>query len=763
MFRGRPLLLLGLLVCSGACALTYQVLWLRQLSLVFGVTIHAASTVLATFMAGLALGSILAERTLMRVRVPLVGFGLAEIGIGLSALATPVALDAASSVYAAVHQSWPDSPRLLLPARLIGSFLVLLIPTTLMGMTLPLLTASTLVRGSAFGSRVSALYAANTTGAVLGAVLTGFVLIGGIGMHRTFLLAAALNLFVGLSALLLQRSVVEDVAEAGLADPAARNAASQAVVASSRLHGVIIFIVTTSGLAALALEIVWFRILLQFLPATTYAFTTMLAVVLAGLAIGGAISIRVLKTPRDWMRTLALVLMATGITALGSVIFLAWSYGAGWRTSALVQGSAVAILPAAVLMGVAFPIALRLGAIHDTADLASGARVARGIGRLYAWNVAGAIAGALLGGFVLLPMLGSRRSLLLLAGLYVVSGVVVVLARPRPRRLAPAVLGAVALFIWAAGHVPDPFRAAMTRRHGQHFRELWRDEGAQTAVSVHARGTGRSLFLDGLHQASDAPDMVRVHRTIGHLPMVLHPDPRNVLVVGLGGGATAGAVTQHLQAQVRIVELSDSVRRAAPYFAHISYNVLTQPNVQLRVDDGRNFLSVTRERFDVITADIIQPIHAGAGSLYSREYFALARRALEDDGVLLQWVGHREPQHYKLIMRTFLDVFPYATLWVDGTLLVGTLTPLEVELEAFESRLAQPATRDALREVGLDSKEALVSLYTAGPEAMRAFVNGGPILTDDRPLLEYHRSLPDDASALDLSSLRGNPSEVFTP
>jgi spermidine synthase len=212
---------------------------------------------------------------------------------------------------------------------------------------------------------------------------------------------------------------------------------------------------------------------------------------------------------------------------------------------------------------------------------------------------------------------------------------------------------------------------------------------------------------------------------------------------------------------VQIVELSESVRRAASFFAHVNYDVLNQPNVRVRVDDGRNFLLLSGEKFDVITADIIQPIHAGAGNLYSREYFALVRRALREGGLVLQWIGQRPPNQYRLIMRTFLDVFPHATLWLDGNLMVGSLEPLHLDPEVFRAKRADPRTAAALDEVGLTSFDILCSWYTAGPDELRRFVGPGAMLTDDRPMLEYHRSLAADNETLDLSAIRGDVSEII--
>jgi spermidine synthase len=749
-------ILLGLFFLSGACGLIYQVLWLRLLALVFGVTVYAASTVLAAFMTGLALGSALAGRLLTRVRRPLLVFGVAEILIGVSALATPLALDAASGLYQQLHRLSPESIVIITIARLVTGFVVLLVPTLLMGLTLPVLSASSVVRGSMFGARVGALYAINTAGAVTGAVLAGFYLIGEVGMSRAFQIGAAINVAVGLVAVALSRRVDHDAPE-GAAEPSPGfRTATPGFVPGARVLGAVVAI---SGFVALALEIVWFRMLVQYLAATTYAFTTMLATVLMGIAIGGGIASRLLTRPRDWAVWLAAIQVATAVLCLASAVFLGWSYNAGWRTSGDWQASAVAILPVTILMGLGFPIALHLAAAPKAGD-PPGA-VAQRVGRIYSLNVLGAIAGALVSGFVILPVLGTRRALIAMAAVYGASALLLAIGHPRRRRVLLALAGPAVVFVALVARVPDPFTAAYERRYGRDMREFWREEGAQTAVSVHASTFRRSLYLDGLHQANDGPEMVQLHRTIGHLPMVLHPDPKDALVIGLGGGATSGAVSQHRRTRVQIVELSESVRKAAPFFAHVNYDVLNQPNVRIRVDDGRNFLLLSGETFDVITADIIQPIHAGAGNLYSREYFALVRRALKPGGVALQWIGHRPPTQYKLIMRTFLEVFPDATLWLDGNLMVAGLRPLRLDPETLARQRTDPQTAAALDAIGLRSFDDLRSWYTAGPAEMRRFVGAGPLLTDDRPLLEYHRSLPGEADELDLSALRGDVNHLI--
>lgn len=749
-------LLLLLFFGSGFSALVYQVLWQRQLGLVFGVTTYATSTVLAAFMAGLALGSLLAGRWAGRLARPLFAFGACELLVGLTALATPVWLDGAKGVYVWVAQMVPDSFVALTTARLVCSLLVLIVPTTLMGATLPLVVTAAREGRSEGEARLAVLYGTNTFGALCGALLTGFWLIGELGISASYSLAAGINALVGVAGLAAGRAArVAETPTVLRNEPLAGATGGAALSPAQR---VALTIAALSGLASLALEVIWFRWLVLFLPATTYAFSTMLGVVLAGIATGSYVAARVLTSPRRWLLWLAAAEAGTGLAAIGSAALLTWTFAAGWRTSATLQGSIVAIFPAAVMMGFALPIAIRIFASVDGSDRED----PRLVGQIYALNLMGSIVGALLGGFVLLPWLGSRRSLASMSGLLVVAGFLAwraahAASRPSPRRTLAVPAGIAVAFVALVLALPDPFSASLGRRYPQGERIFWREEGVQTTVSVHMRPMGgRLLYLNGLHQASDGPEVLRVHRLIGLLPLAVHPNPQRVLVVGLGGGATAGAASRHVDTHVDVVELSDSVVRGASWFAHVNENVTANSKITLRVDDGRNYLLLTDRRYDVITADLIQPEHAGAGNLFSREYFDLARRVLADDGLMLQWIGHRPETSYKLILRTFLDVFPQTTLWADGHLLVGSKRPLRLDAERFAAKLRDPSTKEALEELGLGSFDQLLASFVAGPSELRRFAGPGDILTDDHPMIEYHRSLPADDPPVRFAGLRGD-------
>jgi spermidine synthase len=741
----------ALFFLSGFSALIYQVLWLRLLSLVFGVTVHAATTVVAAFMTGLALGSIWAGRLAHRLRRPLAGFALVEALVAVSALGSSPVLNLVEQLFRALAGVLPESAVFLTLIRFVLSFAVLLVPALLMGATLPLVMQSSLAGRMAFAQSVGVLYGANTAGAVAGALIAGFHLVGQVGIWRAFVIAAAVNAATALGALALDRRLRDFSPQTNAVEklPAAVPEVALTAGASRTVLGAFIL----SGFASLALEVVWFRILILHTGATAYAFVSMLSTFLAGIALGSWAIVPLVGRARPSLTFLAALQAATGVVTLFSLAFLAVAVNQPWFRSS--HSTTLAIAPATLLMGAAFPVGLRLWAsqAHD---------VARRIGVFYSLNVCGGIVGTITAGFFLLPRLGARASLIAAACVFIASSLTL-LAYASVRRAyrlagAAAILGAA---FWSAARLPDPIDVAL---RGRPRPILWREEGVQTTVSIHRQAGGTLvMYLDGLHQANDSAEMLQVHREIGTLPMALHPKPGRALVIGLGGGATAGAVSRHANVAVDVVELSQAVVRGAKWFRHVNYDVVSAPNVRLRVDDGRNYLLLSGRKYDVITADIIQPVHAGAGNVYSAEYFRLARRALNDDGLMLQWIGRRETTQYKLIMRTFLSVFPDATLWVNGTLMVGSLKPLQVSAAAFERKLLDHQTRLALEEVGLGSVDALLGRFTAGPEEMKALVGAGEILTDDRPIVEYFRALPGNDPPIDLTGVSGDVKRHVAP
>ncbi len=583
----------ALLVVSGASALIYQVLWLRVL------------------------------------------------GLG-------PALRALTPVYVSLAPHLTDSLLPLTALRGAASIVILLVPATLMGATFPLAAKAALGRRDPRGDELAVLYAANTIGAIAGTLLAAFVLIGTIGVSGAFRLGAVMSTLVAIGAWWLSARLPGPVAR-----PAAGDAAVwlEPVAISTYARRVVLLVFAISGFVSLALEIVWFRVLTLLLPATTSAFAVMLATVLLGIALGSASAPPIARRVRNLVGTLAIVELVIAAAIAWSARGLAASYDAfrvGEQLAGAVEGdfgfiplaaaAAVSFLPAMLLMGLAFPLGLR--AWTAGAGSAQGARV----GQFYAVNLGAAILGAISGGFVILPLLGTRVSILTLAWLTAAGGILLATGLPAPRRAAFVTACAVVFvaFFASTRGLPDPVREVMAQRfRGE--RLFWHEEDIQTTATVNLQPFGRRvMYVNGLHQANDSPEMVGIHRQMGYLPVALHPAPRRALVIGLGGGATAGAVSRYPELEVDVVELSATVVRAAEHFGHVNFDVLRNPHVRVLVDDGRSHLLLSGRRY--------------------AEYFALAHEALAEGGLMLQWIGHREATQYTLIMRTFLNIFPDATL-----------------------------------------------------------------------------------------------------
>jgi spermidine synthase len=753
--RGASIAPIGaLLVLSGTAGLIYQVAWVKLLGLTFGVTIFAISTVLAAFMAGLAIGSVVGGRRADQVRRPLFVYGLVELLIAITALLTPLVFGWLQGVYAAVAQVVDPSqaPLVAGSVRAVLAFAVLLAPTGLMGATLPLA-----VRGarasysdedvtSADARAIGVLYALNTTGAIVGCLLAGFYLIGRLGLAETIATAALCNALAGAGGLMLGR---RRTASGSTHDQEQKHFGTDPSLARAAF-----WVLAASGLIALAYEVVWARILAILFDSSIYGFVLMLATVLFGIALGGALggalvgwrtSSRLAGLTLGWLEIGIGLAAVLALVAFGGVYDLLISLRDGGpnvfarllRTDPRLMAAlcVTTVLPAALMMGATFPIGARLWA-------AGADRLGQRLGGVYAANVSGAILGSLLGGFVLVPLLGAHSSLMLLAAASVLVGVAMLMVVSRGAM--PIVAGALALaaIAWGASRTPLHETVFHERFPDMQLVAYW--EGLENTVSVALEPDGvQRLFTNSRSQTNDSPDLVRYHRVMGHLAAVLSPrDGPRTLVVGIGGGATPGAIAQHSGAEIDLIELSEAVVAAAPHFSVVSQDVLRQPNVHLQIDDGRNFLLRNRRLYDVITADVVPPFDAGATNLYSIEYFTLASKALAPDGIMVQWASPGSAYEHELIVRSFLQVFPHATLWLSGDLLVGSMTPQRFSPAELDARLADPKARASLAGVGFNRAQDVLAQYRGGTAELRAYAGDGPVLTDNRPLLEYFLSLP---------------------
>jgi spermidine synthase len=762
------LALLTVFALSGAAGLLYEVVWTRQLSLLLGVTAASVSTVLAVFMAGLGIGSAFAHRLLGSReaggrgpggRNPILFYAACEFGIGAWGALTPWLLGLCAPIYVGLRPALGDGVGLTLARSAIAG-VVLLPATILMGATLPALARAATASGSRAGAGIGALYAINTLGAVAGTLAAAFFTIEWLGMRGTIALAAAINGLVGIAAAAISFRW-RSVAAPGGAAPAAPGAEPEPFPDSWR--GTALRVTCLSGLAALACEGLWTRYLVYAVgDNSAYAFAEMLAVFLLGLAAGSATMAPLADRFRNPMAALAALqalLAAACVASAGALDSpgrgggLGGGYsgheGASWG-SFLVHGllaSGKVVFVPTLLFGATFPLVARIVTrAPATSD--------RDVGRALAWNTSGAIAGALLSGFVILPTLGFAKGMVAvgLVNLAAAAHARGAAARApgfgwRARRIL--VLGsvaAVALFLGSTAFAiaRDGAAARALTRNSTRDKLVFYEDGPVSSVGItEDTKTGfRLLYVGGDAQASTDPEGMIHLRLLGHLPALLHPNPKSGLVICFGAGVTLGSLASHPFETLEVCELSPSVLRAnrAGFFDDGNRGVIHDPRLRITLDDGRNHLLATDRTYDVITTDPIDPDDAGVTSLYSKEFYELEAKRLNPGGVACQWITTQYSlEVLKSLIESFRQVFPDCFL-VDAaftTVLVGRKPGgAPIPFERLERAFRDPRVAASLGDVGIDGPNDLLALVLAGPRELEDFCRGAAPNTDDRPIAE---------------------------
>lgn len=726
-----------LLFVSGAAALVYQVLWIKQLSLVVGVEVYAITTGISAFFAGLALGGLWLGRWADRLQQPVLLYAALEVLVALLGVGATFAMSLAASPFAWLEEqvgllAW------ILPFALVG------IPALLMGGTLPVLVRSLASDPQQLGKAGGQLYAANTAGAIAGTLLAAFVLIATLGVRGSALFAAMLNLLAAAGALWFQRQ------RPFSGEASAKHHADKA---PDRLA---LWLYAIAGGVALGYEVVWSQSIVQFMSTRTYAFAVVLATYLTGLFLGSALLARRVDRLRDPWGVFGLLIAGAGLIALLEIallgrwlvlaqsVFEAWvlSLGGsellGMSARFAVAALCIVFVPT-LLLGAAFPVALRLSVGRE--------HVGRNVGEVVAFNTLGGIIGVMLCGFVLIPLLGLVRTLGLLAIIAAAIGYLAVRKGhgvKKGRRQAVVAIGLVALVV--AVFTPTGKLASLLpgARNGT---ITFYEEGRGGTVAVVSQGKGaktfQRLYIQGVSNTGDAMPSLRYMRIQALLPLLIHNgEPRSALVIGFGTGITAGALTRYPGLEHRVVaELLPSVVKAAPLFKG-NFNAAAEPGVEVRLRDGRQELLRNPQRYDLITLEPPPPSAAGVVNLYSRDFYQLAASRLQKQGLVAQWLPlpTQNIDDSRSLVRSFLDVFPYATLWTSEfheMLLVGSLEPIELDATKIGARFQQESVRSTLQDVGIGSAPALLATWVTDRAGLERFAADAPAVTDDQPRIEY--------------------------
>jgi len=788
-----PLLLL--LAGSGCAALIYEIVWFQLLQLVIGSSAVSLGLLLAFYMGGLCLGSVafghLVSPRLDARRV----YALLELGIGAFGIIALFGVPLIGRLYLA----GPTNGLAGLVFRGVIAGLCLLPPTVLMGCTFPA-AARYIGPESERVSWLGLLYSANTCGAVAGCVLAGFYLLRVHDLAVATYAAASMNAAVALIAFLLPSGAGENACSTEPHQGAA-NLVEQAFGLHRARGAIWVYVsIGLSGLAALGAEVVWTRLLSLLLGATVYTFSIILAVFLVGLWAGsgaGSLAIRRFSDPRLALAGCQiLIALACAWTAYTLAYALPywpvdpWLSINPWMNFEIdVIRCAFAILPAALLWGASFPLALACAA-------GEGEDPARLTGEVYAANTAGAIAGALLFSLVLIPSAGTAGSQQVLVWVAAVSAAAALvpgfgsqdrlLARAvqKPRSWGEAFLNrgrkgaayatcaAAAALAWAASssisevpwqmiaygrRVAPILRAAHSGTEGNPQAPLFVGEGISSSVVISQRGDQRFFYVSGKSEASSAPIDMRLQRMMGHLPALTHSNPRSVLVVGFGAGVTAGSFVPYPEVQrIVICELEPLIPpNSGKLFASQNNNVLLDPRTKVVYDDARHYILTTPDKFDVITTDPIHPWVKGTSALYSREFYELVKRHLNPGGVAAQWLPLYESDEdtVRTELATFFSVFPSATVWsnyLDGDgydlVLLGRAeesaihVDARIDVDAIDRRLKTPGyarVSTSLAEVGLPSAVALLATYAGRAPDLQPMLAGAQINDDLSMRLEY--------------------------
>ncbi|MDQ3069785.1 MAG: fused MFS/spermidine synthase [Acidobacteriota bacterium] len=773
-------LMLALFVGSGAAALIYEVVWFQILSLVIGSSTVSLGVLLGTFMAGMCLGSLLLPRFVSARHHPLKVYGALELAIGVIGILVLLIVPLIGSLYTA----WAGTGMFSMVLRSIVAAVCLLPPTLAMGATLPAVArwVETTPKGVSW---LGFFYGGNIAGAVLGSLAAGFYLLREHDVVVATFAAVALNVIVGGAALLLSRVAPYTPAT------------TEATAVKPRGAAPIYVGIALSGMTALASQVIWTRVLSLLFGATVYTFSLVLAVFLAGLGLGSSVGSAIaqrLSRPRlafGWCQ----MFLVAGI-AWTSFVLSAWMpywpvnpslATSPWINFQLDLARCLfAVLPPSILWGASFPLAL-------ASIAAPGQDPGRLVGRLYAANTVGAIAGSLFASLLLVAWIGSQKSQQVLIICAAISGFIVLASDAKEHRsgkggmlaqLLP--MGALLAAVFLARAIPPV--PGLLIAYGRYAATwigqndiFYSGEGLTSSVAVSRTPNGVLNYHNaGKVQASSEPQDMRLQRMLGHLTTLLPPDPKSVLVIGCGAGVTAGAASvDPAVTKLKIAEIEPLVPQVVSrFFSQHNFSVVTNPKTTIHLDDARHFILTTDEKFDAITSDPLDPWVKGAANLYTVEFFEAAKRRLNPGGVVTLFVQLYESNlaAVKSEIGTFLEVFPHGSVWantIDGRgydlVLVGSAEPLRIDVDAVQRKLDQPeyaVLAQSLREIGMQSAIDLFATYSGNRTELAPWLQDAQLNRDRNLRLQYLAGMglnlyQSDPIYQDMARYAGYPEQLF--
>lgn len=755
---------------SGCTGLVYEVTWTRLLSNIFGSNTYAVTSVLAAFMGGLAIGSYVIGRYVERKKNPLLVYAFLEIGIGITALLIPVIFSLLDLFYPLIYEHISSSTGLLILTKVVLSLLVLLVPTFLMGGTLPVLCKLFIKRLKESGKQVGILYSINTIGAAVGCFVTGFFLIELLGIVKSIQLAAGVNLLLGALFFILSIYAKKKKPEAEIRkiENKIKAAADDSGFDNIRpfYSGLLLTAFFLAGFVSLSYEILWTRLLVFKLKMTIYAFAIMLTTFLMGIGIGSVVVsiVEKYKLIRNHARAFGIIQALIGLTGLLTIILFSQidvirlfdaigkfkpsiSWGKQIFTEALLSGM-IMIVPT-ILMGMTFPIVSRI----FTRNIKI---VGKTIGSIYSVNTIGSIFGSCLTGFFFVKIFGIQNNIIFISMIAITIGTVIVLfnrkglneskkSRSFPIIFPTVVWGIVIGFVvWLPKDVLFKYYNIYEKQFFEGARIIYAKEGIECITTVHEYPDGfRGISTSSVNVAGTHYTHRTTQKLQAHIPMLVHPDPKEVLQVGFGSGETSHIVTSYDINQLDLVEISrEVINTSTKYFKDINKNVADHPKFNPIIMDGANYIRLAKKKYDLILNDASWPGYTGCSALYSRDYFENAKKLLRPGGIMTSWFPIVEGDDFRILLKTIHSVFPNVSVWLAMThvnkhaLVMASLDKIEIDTEHFLKRFKQYAKND-LKSVDLDNPVFFLDTYQMNEEAIANFPDSIPLHTLDHPILEF--------------------------
>ena len=759
------MLINALFFLSGFSALVYEITWARKLSLIFGTDSYGIATILAVFFTGLALGSYLysviakkevaasaGSRSAGQSRIlskPLFLYALLEFGIGIFALFSPLIFEAIKLLQSGFWQIFTPSFGSFNFFTFLLSLFALIIPTTLMGATLPAIIAATDKNKAGF------LYGINTLGAVFGVLLTGFVFIATIGVNETIWLAAAINLIIGFTAFKLSPNFT-------LKSSVSENQQLPASIGNKSALISVLFFYFLSGAAAIGLEVLWTRVLTLTIGGSTYAFTIILSAFLIGIALGSLAASKLFSYTRRPLLWFAILQSILGVLVIFSLpllsrlplTFLSAFHKFGSDFGNLQFGifllSAMVIFLPTFIMGMAFPLVAK----SLSFDISL-------VARIYAGNTIGGVFGSLITGFLLIPLFGTPKSIYLMAALYLLIACLIYLhiERNKYKKLTSFIILLIFLLagfkytawenrLFTSGLYVDPgeYRGLDSVQVLKKLKKspvLFEKEGIGALISVKKNTDGNlNMQINGKTDASTGSDMEN-QVLLGQLPLLLHPSPKEALIIGLGSGITLGSVLSHPVENVDVVEIEKDVVEAARYFKDYNNNALEDKRTNIIIADGRNFLAATRQKYDVISSEPSNPWLAGSSKLFTEEYFKLLKNSLKDDGIVLQWINMYaiDTNGIRSVIKSFIDVFPEVRAFgipiSNDLILFGSNKKIMLNSDELEKKLKNEKIKKDLAKASIEEPFELLARFYLDKKALIKISSAAPLNSDNYPYLEF--------------------------